>query len=98
MCADAEQLAPGEVDAIARHLRGEQVAQLEDAARRVGAGCAAAAPLVVLGAGAFLGRAVGDRIGRAVLGAPAAWGAGDAEAGPAAALAWLLAVRAGAAC
>ena len=34
VCADLEQLAPGEVDAIAAHLHAEQVRQVAAAARR----------------------------------------------------------------
>ena len=37
VCADMEQLEPGEVDAIAAFLHAEQVRQVEEAARRVSA-------------------------------------------------------------
>ena len=49
------------------------------------------APIVAVGAGAFLGREVAERLGRAVADAP--WGETGAEAAPAAALAVLLAAR-----
>ena len=65
MCADVEQLDAGEVDAIAAFLYGEQLRQLEDAARRVQRPLPSDAPVVAVGSGAFLGarsrRASGDR-------------------------------------
>jgi probable H4MPT-linked C1 transfer pathway protein len=79
VCSDVEQLDEAEIDAIAAYLCGEQVRQIEDAARRVGS---PDGPVVAAGSGAFLGREVAARLGRAV--APAPWG-------PAAALAALLA-------
>ena len=88
VCSDVEQLDAGEVDAIAACLRDEQMRQIEDAARRVGRALTPEAPVVVAGSGAFLGREVASRLGRAV--APAPWGE---ELGPAAALAALLAAR-----
>jgi (4-(4-[2-(gamma-L-glutamylamino)ethyl]phenoxymethyl)furan-2-yl)methanamine synthase len=88
VCADVEQLDANEVDAIAAYLAGEQLRQIEDAARRVQRPLAPEAPVVAVGSGAFLGREVATRLGRAV--APAPWGE---EMGPAAALAALLAAR-----
>ena len=88
VCADVEQLVPGEVDAIAAYLADEQLRQIEAAARRVERQLPPAAPVVRAGSGAFLGREVASRLGRAV--APAPWGE---ELGPAAALAALLAAR-----
>ena len=88
VCADVEQLEPGEIDAIAAHLADEQLRQIEDAARGVVRPLPPAAPVVAAGSGAFLGREVASRLGRAV--APAPWGE---ELGPAAALAALLAAR-----
>src|SRR3954470_5498308 len=82
VCADAEQLDGSEVDAIAAFLGGEQLRQIEEAARRVER---PPAPVVAVGAGAFLAREVAARLGRAV--APAPWGS------TAAALAALLAAR-----
>jgi (4-(4-[2-(gamma-L-glutamylamino)ethyl]phenoxymethyl)furan-2-yl)methanamine synthase len=82
VCSDTDQLDADEIDAIAAFLHGEQVRQIEDAARRVGR---APAPVVAVGAGAFLAREVAARLGRAV--APAPWDS------PAAALAALLAAR-----
>ena len=81
VCSDVEQLDETEIDAIAAFLHGEQVRQIEDAARRV---APPDAPVVAAGSGAFLGREVAARLGRAV--APAPWG-------PATALAALLAAR-----
>src|SRR3954469_3190335 len=93
VCADVEQLDAAEVDAIAAFLHGEQLRQLEEAARRVEAPLPPGAPVVAVGSGAFLGRAVAARLGRAVADVPAPWGATGGEVAPAAALAGLLAAR-----
>jgi probable H4MPT-linked C1 transfer pathway protein len=84
VCADAEQLEPREIDAIAAYLGEAQLRQLEAAVRRH-----ALAPIVPLGAGAFLARAVAERLGRPVLELP--WTAAERHAAPAAALAALAA-------
>jgi probable H4MPT-linked C1 transfer pathway protein len=81
VCADAEQLGVGEIDAIAAFLYGEQLRQIEEAARRHA--LPPAAPVVPVGAGAAMGREVAARLGREV--AEIRWN------GPAAALAALLA-------
>ncbi len=91
VCADAEQLEPGEVEAIAAHLHAEQVRQIEAAVRRVSARFATAPPVVPLGAGAFLAREVAERLHRPVLEMP--WTAAERDAAPAAALAELAAAR-----
>jgi probable H4MPT-linked C1 transfer pathway protein len=88
VCADVEQLGVDEIDAIAAFLHGEQLRQIESAARRAARSLPPEAPVVVVGSGAFLGREVAARLGREV--APAPWGE---ELGPAAALATLLAAR-----
>jgi probable H4MPT-linked C1 transfer pathway protein len=93
VCADAEQLDAGEIDAIAAYLEAEQVNQIEAAARRVQRPLAAGAPVVAAGSGASLAREVAARLGRAVADPPAAWGANGGEVAPAAALAGLLAAR-----
>src|SRR3954469_6872254 len=93
VCSDVEQLDAAEVDAIAAFLHGEQLRQLEEAARRVEAPLPPGAPVVAVGSGAFLGRAVAARLGRAVADVPAPWGATGGEVAPAAALAGLLAAR-----
>jgi probable H4MPT-linked C1 transfer pathway protein len=85
VCADAEQLDAGEIDAIAAFLYGEQLRRLEDAARRVQRALPGDAPVVAVGSGAFLGREVAARLERPV--AETRWDA------PAAALAALLATR-----
>jgi (4-(4-[2-(gamma-L-glutamylamino)ethyl]phenoxymethyl)furan-2-yl)methanamine synthase len=91
VCSDVEQLDAAEIDAIAAYLHGEQLRALEDAARRVQRTLAPAAPVVLVGAGAFLGREVAARLGRPVADGP--WSATDGEMAPAAALAALLAAR-----
>jgi probable H4MPT-linked C1 transfer pathway protein len=99
VCADSEQLAPAEIDAIARHLHDAQVAQIAAAAARVAARVPDTAPVVGAGAGLFLVREVAARLRRDLVGLPVA-GADDAaaEVAPAVALADLLRREAGAAC
>ncbi len=103
VCADVEQLDVAEIDAIAAFLHAEQVRQIEVAVRQVGTDSAehvgplgAAAgrvgtdtAVVPLGVGAFLARAVAERLGRPVLELP--WSAEQRDAAPAAALADLAA-------
>jgi probable H4MPT-linked C1 transfer pathway protein len=91
VCADVDQLDDDELDAIAAFLHREQLRQLEDAARRVERPLPSAAPVVAVGSGAFLGREVAARLGRAVADGP--WSTTDSEVAPAAALAALLAAR-----
>jgi (4-(4-[2-(gamma-L-glutamylamino)ethyl]phenoxymethyl)furan-2-yl)methanamine synthase len=93
VCSDIEQLDADEVDAIATFLDGEQLRQLEDAARGVQGVLPADAPVVAVGSGAFLGREVAARLGRALAEVPTPWGATGGEVAPAAALAALLAAR-----
>jgi probable H4MPT-linked C1 transfer pathway protein len=91
VCSDVEQLDDADIDAIAAYLHGEQLRLIEEAARRVQGALARDAPVVLVGAGAFLGREVAARLGRAVADGP--WSATDGEMAPAAALAALLAAR-----
>jgi probable H4MPT-linked C1 transfer pathway protein len=92
VCADAEQLAADEIDAIAQFLHAEQVRQIEAAVRRVSGSVGGDPPVIPLGAGAFLAREAAERLGRAVVELP--WSAAERDAAPAAALAGLLAGRA----
>jgi probable H4MPT-linked C1 transfer pathway protein len=62
VCSDVEQLDEAAVDAIAAFLHGEQLRQLEEAARRVHGPLSADAPVVAVGSGAFLGREVAARL------------------------------------
>ena len=96
VCADVEQLGPGEVERIAAYLHAEQVRQIEVAARQVSTRFAGAPPVVTLGVGAFLARAAAERLGRPVVEMP--WSAAQRDAAPAAALAELAAARLGASC
>jgi (4-(4-[2-(gamma-L-glutamylamino)ethyl]phenoxymethyl)furan-2-yl)methanamine synthase len=89
VCADAEQLGAEEIDAIAAYLHAEQIRQIEDAVRSVGARLPGEAPIVPFGGGAFLAREVAERAGRAVREMP--WSAPERAAAPAAALAELAA-------
>ena len=91
VCADAEQLAAEEIDAIAAFLHAEQGRQIEAAARRVSARFDGAPPVVPLGAGAFLARVAAQRLRRAVVELPGS--AAERDAAPAAALCELLGKR-----
>jgi (4-(4-[2-(gamma-L-glutamylamino)ethyl]phenoxymethyl)furan-2-yl)methanamine synthase len=98
VCADTEQLAAEEIDAIARHLHAAQVAQIAAAAARVAERVPDGAPVVGAGAGLFLVREVVARLGRELVDLPGAAGGTAAEVAPAVALADLLRREAGAAC
>jgi probable H4MPT-linked C1 transfer pathway protein len=91
VCSDVEQLDEVEIDAIAAFLHCEQLRKIEGAARRVHRQLPSEAPVVAVGAGAFLGVEVAARLGRPVADGP--WGAAGGEVAPAAALAGLLAAR-----
>ena len=97
VCADVDQLAPAEIDAIAAFLHTEQVRRIETAARQVATRAPGSdAPVVTLGAGAFLARAAAGHLGRAVVEMP--WSAAERDAAPAAALAALAAARGDGSC
>ena len=98
VCSDVEQLDDDEIAAIAVFLHGEQVRQLEEAARRVEQAVPPTAPVVAVGSGAFLAREVAARLGRPIADGPAAWGVSGGEVAPAAALAALLAAHLRAPC
>ena len=91
VCADAEQLAVAEIDAIAAFLHGEQVRQIEAAVQRVSARLDSDPAVVPLGTGAFLAREAANRLGRAAVELP--WSSAERDASPAAALAELVARR-----
>jgi hypothetical protein len=91
VCADLEMLGEDEVDAIAAYICSEQLRQIETAARRVSSRCRRTAPVVAIGAGAFLAREVASRIGRPLAPALPTWESAGVEAASAAALAGLLA-------
>ena len=96
VCADVEQLATGEIDAIAAFLHTEQVRQIEVAVQRVDGRLEGDTAVVPVGTGAFLAHEAADRLGRAVVEFP--WSAAERDAAPAAALAALLAARPRARC
>jgi probable H4MPT-linked C1 transfer pathway protein len=96
VCADAEQLAVGEIDAIAAFLHAEQVRQIETAIQLVKGRLKGDAAVVPVGTGAFLAREAADRLGLRVVELP--WSAAERDAAPAAALAALLAAPPGAGC
>ena len=67
MCSDVEQLDAAEIDAIAAFLHGEQLRQLEEAARRVAARrCRPMRPSSRSARAPSSGREVAARLGRAV--------------------------------
>jgi probable H4MPT-linked C1 transfer pathway protein len=92
VCADVEQLAADEIDAIAAFLHGEQVRQIEAALEQVDAD----AVVVPVGSGDFLAREAAGRLDRALVELP--WSAAERDAAPAAALAALVAARSRAGC
>jgi probable H4MPT-linked C1 transfer pathway protein len=96
VCADAEQLAVGEIDAVAAFLHAEQVRQIEAAVQLVNGRLEGDAAVVPVGMGAFLAREAADGLGLTVAELP--WSAAERDAAPAAALAVLLAARPGAGC
>jgi probable H4MPT-linked C1 transfer pathway protein len=89
VCADAEQLAVGEIDAIAAFLHAEQVRQIEAAVQLVSGRLEGDPAVVPVGMGAFLAREAADSLGFTVVELP--WSAAERDAAPAAALAALLA-------
>ena len=96
VCADVEQLAAEEIDAVAAFLHAEQVRQIEAAIRLVDARLEQAAAVVPVGTGDFLAREAAGRLGREVLELP--WSSAERDAAPAAALAALVAARPRARC
>jgi (4-(4-[2-(gamma-L-glutamylamino)ethyl]phenoxymethyl)furan-2-yl)methanamine synthase len=63
VCADPEQLADGDLEAIAEAVDAAQVASITAALRRVAARLAPGVPVVAVGVGAFLARAAATRCG-----------------------------------
>jgi uncharacterized hydantoinase/oxoprolinase family protein len=63
VCADPEQLADGDLEAVAAAVEEAQIAAIAVALRRVAARHSAGAPVIVVGVGAFLARAAAERCG-----------------------------------
>jgi (4-(4-[2-(gamma-L-glutamylamino)ethyl]phenoxymethyl)furan-2-yl)methanamine synthase len=63
ICADPEQLAPGDLEAIAAAVHDAQVAAIADALARVAPRAAPGAPVIAVGIGAFLAREAAARCG-----------------------------------
>jgi probable H4MPT-linked C1 transfer pathway protein len=84
VCADPEQLKPGDLEAIAAAVADAQVAAIEHALARVAARSAPArpGPIVAVGVGAFLARAAASRCGLELLDdvAPLAGAGGEVAA------------------
>jgi (4-(4-[2-(gamma-L-glutamylamino)ethyl]phenoxymethyl)furan-2-yl)methanamine synthase len=63
VCADPEQLADGDLEAIAGAVQEAQIAAIARAMARVTARVPAGAPVISVGVGAFLARAAAERCG-----------------------------------
>jgi probable H4MPT-linked C1 transfer pathway protein len=61
VCADPEQLADGDLEAIAAAVHEAQVASIASALERVAAGVPAGTEVIAVGVGAFLARAAAER-------------------------------------
>jgi (4-(4-[2-(gamma-L-glutamylamino)ethyl]phenoxymethyl)furan-2-yl)methanamine synthase len=85
VCAEPEQLADGDLEAIAAAVHEAQVASIASAMRRVAARTSAGAPVIAVGVGAFLARAAAARSGLAVAEPGALPFAGEDAAGAVAA-------------
>jgi (4-(4-[2-(gamma-L-glutamylamino)ethyl]phenoxymethyl)furan-2-yl)methanamine synthase len=66
VCADPEQLAQGDLEALAAAVEDAQIASIAVALTRVAAGVPAGTPVIAVGVGAFLARAAAERCGFAV--------------------------------
>ncbi len=66
VCADPEQLADGDLEAIAATVEEAQIAVVAGALDRVAGRGVAGAPVLAVGVGAFLARAAAERCGLAV--------------------------------
>jgi (4-(4-[2-(gamma-L-glutamylamino)ethyl]phenoxymethyl)furan-2-yl)methanamine synthase len=83
VCADPEQLADGDLEAIAAAVAEAQVVAIAHALSRVAARVPAGAPVLAVGVGAFLARAAAERCGLPVdrgAGLPLAGAGGDVAA------------------
>jgi hypothetical protein len=61
VCADPEQLAGGDLEAIAAAVEAAQIASIAAALRRVAQRVSAGAPVIAIGVGAFLARTAAER-------------------------------------
>jgi (4-(4-[2-(gamma-L-glutamylamino)ethyl]phenoxymethyl)furan-2-yl)methanamine synthase len=83
VCADAEQLSPGDLEAIAEAVHDAQVGAIADALAGVAARAEPDAPVIAVGVGAFLAREAAGRCGLEVTepgGLPLAGVAGEVAA------------------
>jgi probable H4MPT-linked C1 transfer pathway protein len=85
VCADPEQLADGDLEAVAAAVEDAQIASIAGALRRVAARVPGA-PVVVVGVGAFLARAAAERCGLPIRVDASPLGADGGEVAPAVAL------------
>ncbi len=72
VCADPEQLTDGDLAAIAAAVADAQTEAIAAALRRVAGRVPGGAPVIAVGAGAFLARAAAERCGLTIAAGPAA--------------------------
>lgn len=83
VCADPEQLAGGDLEAIAGAVQEAQIASIAGALERVAGGLRVRVPVLAVGVGAFLARAAAERCGLTVeagFGSPLAGEGGEVAA------------------
>jgi probable H4MPT-linked C1 transfer pathway protein len=93
VCADTEMLSAEEIDEMARYIYERQVCQIQEALDQVIARLPELRgyPAIILGAGAFLGKAAAGRAGLETGNLMNEWGRGEIAVAPCLAAAFLLA-------
>jgi (4-(4-[2-(gamma-L-glutamylamino)ethyl]phenoxymethyl)furan-2-yl)methanamine synthase len=93
VCADDERLSTAEINELARHIYVQQVRQIEDGIDQVLSRLPRlrTQPVVILGSGAFLGKAAAEGIGLIILDVTGNWGRENSAAAPCISVARLLA-------
>jgi probable H4MPT-linked C1 transfer pathway protein len=93
VCADAEMLSPAEIDAMARYIHERQVRQIQEGIEQVISRMPELQgyPAIILGAGAFLGKAAARDMGLEIGKSINEWGREELAVAPCLAAACLLA-------
>jgi (4-(4-[2-(gamma-L-glutamylamino)ethyl]phenoxymethyl)furan-2-yl)methanamine synthase len=93
VCADAEQLSTDEIDELARHVLVQQVCQIRDGIDQVLSRLPRLRnqPVVILGSGAFLGKAAAECVGLKIMEWTGSWEREKLSVAPCIAAAHLLA-------
>ncbi len=93
VCADTEMLSTEEIDEMARYIYGQQMRQIREGMEQVISRWPSLHnhPLIVLGTGAFLGRAAARSMGLEIRDELPGWGKEELAAAPCLAAAYLLA-------